>query len=153
MGIAIPPINLNESKRTIAQQAIVCKFCQGENFSVIAQTERHGIYPAQACMWASLLNEWNRPAKLTTWQFVGRLNEFSSVRLTSIVRTCLKGLYAMPTGKCCEYPSKTARQIRILTILNVFDTIFACRGIMPTERTQHENAVINDTNDGRPANE
>ena len=26
------------------------------------------------------------------------------------------------------------------------------RGIMPTERTQYENAVINDTNDGRPAN-
>ena len=34
-----------------------------------------------------------------------RLNEFSSVRLISIVRTCLKGLYAMPTGKCSVYPS------------------------------------------------
>ena len=46
-----------------------------------------------------------------------------------------------------------ALQISILTILNTFVIIFACRGIMPTERTQHENAVINDTNDGRPANE
>ena len=32
-----------------------------------------------------------------------RLNEFSSVRLIYIVRTCLKGLYAMPTEKVCEY--------------------------------------------------
>ena len=32
-----------------------------------------------------------------------RLNEFSSVRLISIVRTCLKGLYAMPTRKYSEY--------------------------------------------------
>ena len=32
-----------------------------------------------------------------------RLNEFSSVRLIYIVRTCLKGLYAMPTVKHNEY--------------------------------------------------
>ena len=43
-----------------------------------------------------------------------RLNEFSSVRLISIVRTCLKGLYAMPKvnyNECTH--EKTARQIRI----------------------------------------
>ena len=32
-----------------------------------------------------------------------RLNEFSSVRLIYIVRTCLKGLYAMPTVNNYEY--------------------------------------------------
>ena len=35
-----------------------------------------------------------------------RLNEFSSVRLISIVRTCLKGLYAMPTVNCYEYTNE-----------------------------------------------
>ena len=42
-----------------------------------------------------------------------RLNEFSSVRLISIVRTCLKGLYAMSTIKDSEYTLNIARQIRI----------------------------------------
>ena len=58
----------------------------------------------------------------------------------------------IPPINLSERENATSLQISILTMVNSFDIIFAYRGIMPTERTQHENAVTNDTNDGRPAN-